>query len=88
MWFKKVPDELPTSLMCHWPLRYRNSQCFRLTTFDLKPTGASDGSDGLGFGMPSRSEYRPTRIRQLSAGKTRVMGTKGREGFEFALESW
>ena len=83
MWFRNVPDELPTSLTCHWPFMYMNSQCLRLTTLDLKPTGASEGSVGLGLGMPSRSEYRPTRITQLSDGNVRAMGANGNDGREF-----
>lgn len=82
MWLRNVPDELPTSLICHWPFRYKNSQCFRLTTFDLNPTGASEGSVGLATGRPSRSEYRPTRMTQLSDGSVRETGMKGKEGRE------
>lgn len=80
--FKKVPDELPTSLMCHCPLTKENSQCFRLTTFDLKPIGASDGSVGLHIGTPSRSEYRPTRMIESSDGRVRAMGANGKDGRE------
>lgn len=40
------------------------------------------GSVGLGFGTPSRSEYRPTLMTQLSDGRVRVTGTKGRDGRE------
>src|SRR6266516_7782846 len=79
IWFKKVPDELQTSLTCHWPSLKLNSQCFRLTTLDLKPTGASDGTVGFVVGIPSRSEYRPTRITESSLGNVRVMGVKGKD---------
>jgi hypothetical protein len=79
MWFRKVPDELQTSLTCHWPSLKLNSQCFRLTTLDLKPTGASEGTIGFVVGIPSRSEYRPTRIIESSLGNVRVIGVKGRD---------
>lgn len=39
MWFKKVPEELLTSLMNHLPSSHQNSQWRRLTTLLLKPTG-------------------------------------------------
>ena len=45
------------------------------------------GSVGLGMGMPSRSEYRPTRMTQLSDGRVRETGTKGRDGLELWRES-
>lgn len=87
MRFKKVPDELPTSLICHCPLAKENSQCRRLTTFDLKPIGASEGPEGLARGMPSRSEYLPTLMIEVSEGRVRFMGAKGREGRELCWES-
>lgn len=74
--------------MCHWPFMKISSQCLRLTTFDLNPIGASDGSDGLAMGIPSRSEYRPTRITQLSDGRVREMGIKVKDGREFCRGSW
>lgn len=74
--------------MCHWPFMKISSQCLRLTTFDLNPMGASDGSDGLAMGIPSRSEYRPTRITQLSDGRVRDMGIKVKDGREFCRGSW
>lgn len=83
MWFKKVPEELPTSRICHWPLTKENSQCLLLTTLDLKPIGASDGSVGLWTAIPSRSEYRPTRITEDSVGRVREVVVKGSEGREF-----
>lgn len=80
MWFRKVPEELLTSLMNHWPLAHQNSQCFRLTTLDLKPTGVAEGMLGGGFGAVSRSEYRPTRITESSDGSVLAMGGKTKEG--------
>ncbi len=68
MWLRKVPEELFTSLMYHCPFEHQNSQCLRLTTFDLNPTGAEDGTFGGGLGLASRSEYLPTRITQSSCG--------------------
>lgn len=88
MWFRNVPDELPTSLTCHWALMYMNSQCLRLTTLDLKPTGAPDGPGGFATGTPSRSEYRPTRITQLSEGSVRETGMNCREGRLLRWKSW
>ena len=56
MWLRKVPDELRTSLIYHCPWEHQNSQCLRLTTFDLNPTGADEGAFEGGLGFPSRSE--------------------------------
>lgn len=56
MWFRKVPDELLTSLMYQLPSLHHSSQCFRLTTFDLKPTAAEEGTLAGTSGMLSRSE--------------------------------
>merc|ERR1712093_133986 len=80
MWLRNVPEELATSLICHWPSTKQNSQCFRLTTLDLKPTGASEGVLGFAEGTPSRSEYRPTRMMECSLGRVREMGVKVSEG--------
>ena len=80
MWLRKVPEELLTSLMYHCPWEHQNSQCLRLTTFDLKPTGAEDGVCGGGFGLTSRSEYRPTRITQSSCGRVLEVGGNDRDG--------
>lgn len=88
MWFKKVPDELPTSLTCHWPFTNKNSQCLRLTTFDLNPTGESEGAPGFATGTPSRSEYRPTRITELSDGRVRETGMKCSDGRVLRWISW
>lgn len=77
---RNVPDELPTSLMCHCPLTTENSQCLRLTTLDLNPIGASDGSVGFSSGTPSRSEYRPTRMTESSDGSVRLIGGNGKDG--------
>lgn len=56
MWLRKVPLLLFTSLMYHLPASYQNSQCRRLTTLDLKPTGAADGTFMGTVGWLSRSE--------------------------------
>ena len=80
IWFRNVPDELPTSLTCQVPFTYTNSQWRRLTTFDLKPTGASDGPPGFATGTPSLSEYRPIRITELAEGIVREMGMKCKDG--------
>ena len=80
MWLRKVPDELPTSLKYHCPPSHQNSQCFLLTTLDLKPTGAAEGTFG-GTWMPfSRSEYRPTRILDVCFGKVLETSGKRSEG--------
>lgn len=76
---RNVPEELETSLICHWPSTKLNSQCFRLTTFDLNPTGASEGPVGLETGGPSRSEYRPTLIILRSFGRVLEIGLKFRD---------
>ena len=83
-----MPEELLTSLMYHCPWEHQNSQCLRLTTFDLKPTGAEDGAFGLGrLGFVSRSEYRPTRMIQSSCGRVLEVAGNVRDGLE-ARESW
>jgi len=87
MWFRKVPDELLTSLMYHCPFEHQNSQCLRLTTFDLKPTGAEEGRFGGGLGLVSRSEYLPTRITQSSCGSVLEVGRNASEGL-FERGSW
>ena len=75
-----MPEELLTSLMYHCPWEHQNSQCLRLTTFDLNPTGAEDGVCGGGFGLTSRSEYRPTRITQSSCGRVLEVAGNDRDG--------
>jgi hypothetical protein len=62
------------------PSLHHSSQCFRLTTLDLKPTAADEGTlDGIS-GMLSRSEYLPTRIMADSSGRVRVMVENCSEG--------
>ena len=83
MWLRNVPDELATSFTCHSPFSKVNSQCFRLTTLDLKPTGASEGAEGIVIGIPSRSEYLPTRIMASLLGRVREIGENVRDWREF-----
>lgn len=56
MWFRKVPEELLTSLTYQLPSLHHSSQCFRLTTLDLNPTAAAEGTLAGASGMLSRSE--------------------------------
>jgi hypothetical protein len=87
MWLRKVPDELFTSLMYQLLSLHHSSQCFLLTTFDLKPTAAAEGTFGVVSGAVSRSEYRPTRMMDVSSGSVRVMVGNCSEGLP-ALGSW
>lgn len=87
MWLRKVPDELLTSLIHHSPFLHHSSQCFRLTTFDLKPTAAAEGWSLGTSGSTSLSEYRPTLITADSSGRVRLMVEKEREGLA-ARGSW
>lgn len=80
MWLRNVPEELLTSLMNHLPPVYQNSQCLLLTTFDLKPTGAEDGTFGAPVGWFSLSEYRPTFMISFPVGRIRAMGLNTKEG--------
>jgi hypothetical protein len=82
MWFRKVPDELQTSLTYHWPFVHQNSQCLLLTTLDLNPIGAAEGCDGLAGAIVSRSEYRPTLMTVDAVGRVRETGLKDRDGRE------
>jgi hypothetical protein len=79
-WFRNVPDELLTSLINHWLFWHQNSQCLRLTTLDLKPTGADEGALGLASGIFSRSEYLPTLMMAFSFGSVRVIAGNERDG--------
>jgi hypothetical protein len=75
-----------TSLIHQLESFQKNSQCRLLTTFDLKPTAASDGlSEAISGGCASFSEYRPTRITESGFGSVRVTVWKLREGRE---ERW
>jgi hypothetical protein len=66
--------------MYQLPSLHQSSQCFLLTTFDLKPTAAAEGMlDGLS-GMLSRSEYRPTRMIADSSGSVRFIVGNCSEG--------
>ena len=85
MWLRKVPLLLATSLTAHCPSVKLNSQCLRLTTFDLNPTGASEGALGFVGGGPSLSEYRPTRMMVVSFGRVREIGVKLRDGLPSLL---
>lgn len=87
MWLRNVPEELLTSLMYQLPSLHQSSQCFLLTTLDLKPTAAAEGPLGVFSGMLSRSEYRPTRIIADSSGNVRWMVGNCNEGRP-ALGSW
>lgn len=80
IWLRNVPEELFTSLIYHCPLEHQNSQCLRLTTLDLNPTGADDGVFEGMFGFVSRSEYRPTRITQSSCGRVLDVIGNAKEG--------
>lgn len=87
MWFRKVPEELLTSLIHQRWFEYQNSQCRLLTTLDLKPTGAADGPRPADSGWLSRSEYLPTRMTEVSSGRVLVMAEKDSEG-RWARGSW
>lgn len=80
MWFRNVPDELLTSLMCHFPFSNQNSQCRRLTTLLLKPTGDAEGTLGATCGCASRSEYRPTLMTSDPDGSVLETGWKVSDG--------
>lgn len=80
MWLRKVPELLLTSLIYHLPSSYQNSQCRRLTTLLLKPTGAAEGALTGTLGWLSLSEYRPTRMTSLLLGRVREMGANLSEG--------
>ena len=80
MWLRNVPEELCTSLINHCPFSHQNSQCFRLTTFDLNPTGADEGAFAGGLGMISRSEYLPTLIISSSLGRVLEVGGNASDG--------
>lgn len=86
-WFKNVPDELFTSLMNHSPSWAQNSQCLRLTTLDLKPTGAAVDRFAGWLGCVSRSEYLPTRIISFPVGSVRPIGLNINDGLG-ARASW
>lgn len=85
---RKVPDELFTSLIYHTPAENQNSQCRRLTTFDLNPTGAAEGTL-LSFPNAgcSLSEYLPTLIISLPEGSILNAGVKTKDG-RWARGSW
>lgn len=82
MWLRNVPDELLTSLMYHLPSSYQNSQCRRLTTLLLKPTGAPEAEwpDAPARAWVSRSEYRPTRMTSVPLDSVLEMGGKDNDG--------
>lgn len=80
MWLRKVPELLLTSLMYHLPSSYQNSQCRRLTTLLLNPTGAAEGMLLGILGWLSLSEYLPTRITSLPVGSVREMVGNLRDG--------
>jgi len=67
-------------LMNHLPSSYQNSQCRRLTTLLLKPTGAAEGAFAGTFGWLSLSEYLPTRITSLPLGRVRDTGANFNDG--------
>jgi hypothetical protein len=87
MWLRNVPEELFTSLMYQLPSLHHSSQCFLLTTLDLKPTAAAEGMLEECSGVLSRSEYRPTRMIADSSGKVRFMVGNCSDGRP-ALGSW
>ena len=80
MWLRKVPELLLTSLMYHLPSSYQNSQCRRLTTLLLKPTGAAEGALAGTLGWLSLSEYLPTRMISLPDGRVREIGANFNDG--------
>jgi hypothetical protein len=80
MWLRNVPDELFTSLINHRPPEHQNSQWRLLTTLDLKPTGAEEGTFGAPLGWFSLSEYRPTFMISFPVGSIRAIGLNTRDG--------
>ena len=73
--------------MYHCESWHHSSQCFLLTTFDLKPTAAAEGTLVGISGRLSRSEYLPTRMMFVSFGRVRVIVGNCREGLP-ARGSW
>jgi hypothetical protein len=79
MWLRKVPEELFASLIYHLPPSNQNSQCLRLTTLLLKPTGAAEGTFAGATACCSLSEYRPTLIVSLPVGSVLDTGLKDKD---------
>jgi hypothetical protein len=73
--------------MYHCESWHHSSQCFLLTTLDLKPTAAAEGTFVGISGRLSRSEYLPTRIIFVSSGRVRVIVGNCSEGLP-ARGSW
>lgn len=87
MWFKKVPEELLTSLTNQLPFENENSQCFLLTTLLLKPIGPSFDISPSASSAPSFSEYLPIRSTVFAFFSVREMVGKKSDCF-VDRESW
>jgi hypothetical protein len=87
IWLRNVPEELLTSRINQRPPEHQNSQWRLLTTLDLKPTGAADGTFAAGWTLLSLSDHRPTFMVSFPLGRIRDCGVNTSEG-RCALGSW